>query len=544
MFARAKHLTGWWLPVAILCPSLIWLALDHSVWPWDQAWFGAHTVTLYETLRSDPLGWPAAMAATTPLKPPAVAWIGQFFVPLGLAMGSVDAALRLSIWACHLAALMVVFRALLELSGGRIPVAAAGTLVVGAGPIFIALSTQYLAEASQTLAVAWFVLIMARAPRWRRSMIAAQLVAATAFAMVAKTTSPLYCAAPGLIAVVEFIRRNRVSATAGERRAGWLRWAFALALAGAATAWYVRNFETALHHATVASFSPVAEFYGHRDTFLRSLDHWRRVASVVFFLQPVSALLGLIVVLGTVVRLTAGRATAIAHRDICAAMAFLQVLVALSIFALSPNRDPRYAAPLLPLVAVTVSWAILHSGLRWTAPLAVATLLVQLSLAHSQALGLWPGRPVILRAELGIDPAMSRVHRDRRPAAVLEAIVHRTCDPSVVGRENLVGVDLLQLNGHSLTYAAAKERLAGHAGSCRYHSFGFTPLEATRWELEAREYTYWIAVDPKIHPVPAYNEFLNRSAPVVFRRLRRRGVLEPEPWDGLKGVLLYRFVKR
>ena len=38
--------------------------------------------------------------------------------------------------------------------------------------------------------------------------------------------------------------------------------------------------------------------------------------------------------------------------------------------------------------------------------------------------------------------------------------------------------------------------------------------------------------------------FLNQSAPVLFRRLRRRGVLEPEPWDGPRGVLLYRFVKR
>ena len=68
--------------------------------------------------------------------------------------------------------------------------------MVGAAPIFIVLSTQYLAEAAQTLAVAWFVLIMARAPRWRRSMLAAHLVAATAFAMLAKTTSPaLLCRA-------------------------------------------------------------------------------------------------------------------------------------------------------------------------------------------------------------------------------------------------------------------------------------------------------------------------------------------------------------
>ena len=267
--------------------------------------------------------------------------------------------------------------------------------------------------------------------------------------------------------------------------------------------WYVRNFEAALQHAMVASFSPVAEFYGYRATFLRSLNQWRRVASVVFFLPPVSALLGLVVVLGTVVRLAVRRASSVPHLDVCAAAAFLQVLVALSVFALSPNRDPRYAAPLLPLVAVIVSWAILHTGFRWTAPLAVATLVVQLFLAHTQALGLWPGRPVMLRAELGIDPALSLVQRDRRPAAVLEAIVQRTCGRGGFGGHNLVGVDQLHLNGHSLTYTAAKQRLSGRAGECDYQSSGFGSVEFARAELSAREYVYWITVDPRSIRFPA-----------------------------------------
>ena len=169
MLGRVKSFTGLWLPLAILCPGLAWLALDHAVWPWDQAWFGAQTVSLYETLRDTPLAWPAALARAAPLKPPAVVWIGQFFVPLGRALGSVDRSLLLSIWVTHLAVLVVLFRSLMGLFERRTLVAAVGTLVAGAAPVFIGLSTQYLAEGSQTLAVTWFVLIMSRTRAWSRS---------------------------------------------------------------------------------------------------------------------------------------------------------------------------------------------------------------------------------------------------------------------------------------------------------------------------------------------------------------------------------------
>jgi len=39
-------------------------------------------------------------------------------------------------------------------------------------------------------------------------------------------------------------------------------------------------------------------------------------------------------------------------------------------------------------------------------------------------------------------------------------------------------------------------------------------------------------------------EFGNRTAPIVFRQLQRKGILQPEPWNGPPGVLLYRFVRR
>jgi hypothetical protein len=538
VFERVRRLVHWWLVIAILCPSVAWIALNRTVWPWDQAWYGMHAVDLFDTLKADPLEWPAAMAGTTPWKPPAVVWIGHLFLPLAPVAG-VDAALLLSVLACHAIALALLCRALLELCEGRLLVASAGTLVAGAAPIFIALSTQFLAEASLMLAVSWFVMIMCCAPRWDRPAIAAHLIAATSFAVLAKTTAPVYCLAPGVVALVEFFRPRPAPSPATGKSNRW-RWALALLLAGAALGWYIQNFDAAVHHARLAGFSHVAEMFGQRASYARALEYWRGVVMTMLFVHLVAMLVALIVVLGTARRLVARGAPR--HIDVCAAAAAAQAVMALMVFALSPNRDPRYAAPLLPLLAVIVSWAVIHVGSPWLSRAVVGVLVVQLLMVHSQVLGLWPSRPARLRADTGIIPALSVVGRDPRPAALLEAIVHRTCARGTVGGEHFVGVDLLQVSGHSLSYVAAKERLAGHAGSCRYHSFGYTPLEVTESEINARTYLYWIAFDPA-HAAPG-DDFMNITGPTVFRRLRRRGILKREPWDEPEGVFLFRFAKR
>jgi hypothetical protein len=149
-----------------------------------------------------------------------------------------------------------------------------------------------------------------------------------------------------------------------------------------------------------------------------------------------------------------------------------------------------------------------------------------------------------LKAQAGIDGSFHLPHADDGPAAELRAIVERTCGRRGFGADNFVGVDLLRLNQHSLAYTAAKERLAGHAGTCTYHSAAFSTIEGAHALASGRPFVYWIAVDPDIRPVPPEVAFLNRTAPVVLRQLRRRGVLQPEPWNGPPGVLLFRFVSR
>ncbi len=529
------------LAIAVLLPSLAWLALDRSVWPWDQAWFARHTVELYEALRSDPRAWVAAMLQATPLKPPVVAWIGQFFVPVGAAIGNVSASLLLSVWITNVAALALVFRALMEMTGQRARAATAGLLFVAAAPIFVGLATQYLAEAAQTLAVAWFVFILGRARAWGRSELGAHLVAASAFAMLAKTTSPVFCAAPGVVALFELLRSPR-QVVPGARTNSWPWWALASALTLAAVGWYWRNFETVVLHVTTASLGPVAELYGKRDTFPGGVRDWWLLLRQVFALRVVGFLIGALALVAGIRRLRRNRGDADPRLDVGALAGLAGIVLTIAVFALSPVREPRYLAPLLPLAAVAVCWSVVNAG-HWAIHLLIAALGVQLVLAHSTALGLWTKRPAMFHVGGAIDPEVHVLNRDPTAAAELAAVVQRTCGHAGFGALNVVGVDVLRFSGHALTYAAAKERLAGRAGRCHYDSFGFDSVERARAAVAASDYVYWITFDPRVRPVPPHWEFGNRSAPFVFRQLTRKGVLQPEPWSGPPGILIYRFVE-
>ena len=78
----------------LLAPSALWIALDHSVWPWDPSWYGEVSVGLWFWLGHSLRQWCGLMATGLSMKPPGIVWIGQFFVPLGHFSGSIEAEYR------------------------------------------------------------------------------------------------------------------------------------------------------------------------------------------------------------------------------------------------------------------------------------------------------------------------------------------------------------------------------------------------------------------------------------------------------------------
>lgn len=485
------------LAVLLVLPSLAWIALDRQAWPWDPAWYGELSVDLYYLLRHDPALWPRMMGTAFGQKAPGIAWIGQFFVPLGQWLGSIDAGLLVSIVLTQMAALALTGGALLRLSR-RVSVAVVGLAALAAGPLFVALSHQYYAEPLQTLAVAWFLFIAASAPGWGRLRTLGHLLAAAALAMLAKVSSPLYCLGPGLVALGYAFRPGTRFARQEWRDArATLPLLAGTVLAAGTAGWYVVNWRTVAWHVSLSSFGPTATLFGWEDTFLRSYAYWLRAAQQSLFLPQVLAGLGLL--LGAALILAVARAARqSAPRDgltLLAVVAAVEVLGALALFARSPNRENRYLLPLAPYVAVLVAWALAQVNRHWATALCLAAFLYQGGAAYAQTLGLVP-------ANTRLSPWLLAVQQDGRDDAMVEAVVSRTCASDAdAWRYNIVGVDTAWLNHNTITYYAAKRRLQ-QGIMCRYTGLGFAEADAEKaWErLLALNPRYYITAAPDYYP--------------------------------------------
>src|SRR4051794_10892475 len=81
----------------LLLPSVVWMARDHTVWPWDQAWYAQVSVQSWYWMQHSLRHWIETMLTGINAKPPGSVWLGVLFVPLRHVAGSVETALLLSI---------------------------------------------------------------------------------------------------------------------------------------------------------------------------------------------------------------------------------------------------------------------------------------------------------------------------------------------------------------------------------------------------------------------------------------------------------------
>lgn len=439
------------LPVALVAPSVIWLAADKSVWMWDQAIYGKGSVELFYTLVHSPERWLRRLHIPQS-QAPGVSWLGQFFVPFGFLLGSIDIGLLLSIILTQVVTLLLLCRAFRELSDRNEPVAMAGCLAIASAPLFVSMSHQYLTEPLQLCAVAWFLSIMCFAPKWNRAFILSQLLVATPVAMLAKVSSPLYCVGPALIALWYFIRPASVPRQSGGSRIQLgLIFVAGLLLNVAAVRWYSRNMTRVIQHVSAASSGPIAEIYGKSDTFRNTLIYWLEALQNSFFL-PITFILVSILCASAAAVYLIQKPIAPRHFTVCALVSLWQILMVLIVFSFSSTREVRYLLPLLPYLAVVICWSLAQMGSSLLTRSASLLFLAQLVLTYGHAFGLTtrfsttPGWLLVPNAVTG-----------QKEGVVLDAIVAATCtDIEAKPYLNLVGIEKPWLNEHSANYRAAK----------------------------------------------------------------------------------------
>jgi 4-amino-4-deoxy-L-arabinose transferase-like glycosyltransferase len=476
-----------WLPIALVAPSLAWIAVDRSIWPWDPAWYGTVSVDLWATLRTDPAHWPGSMAHAFGLKPPAVAWLGQLFVPLGEVLGEDTRALLLSIVLCQAASLSLVYLAARRLDGAAAAVLA--TLLVGGSPLFVALSHEYFAEPIQMVAVVWLLLVLAGAAYSPPALTLAQLPGAIALGMLAKLSSPAYMAPLAAGAVLLLVLHRQVlprPRRTRERVAVVVSGAISALLVLGAFVWYRINLDTALEHARNASAD--TGLYGVDRGFVRQFPEWvERMGNAAFIPFAWIVAGGLVVA-----ALAVARARRVRLRDprvvTCVACG-AAVLVVLAGFASQPNQEMRYLLPLVPLVAVPVALGVAASRRPTLLILAGALAVVQFAVVTLQSFGHAPG---VLRATYLVDEPV----RDARLARALDDVVTQTCTDAEVGRISIVGADHPWLNHNTLTFLA-HQRFAESGRLCNYTALGYAEQDPeAAWDrVRDTDPPFYIAID-------------------------------------------------
>ena len=163
--------------MALLLPSLVWIITDRNVWGWDPALYGQVSVDLWCSL-AEGSHWRKAMLNAFAVKSPGIAWFGQFWVPLGNYIGSIETGLLLSVLMTQFATLLLISSVIRKLFPKRGALSVLGILICVSAPLFVALTHQYFVEPLQMFAVAYFYWLAARSFELNRLSITTHLLIA------------------------------------------------------------------------------------------------------------------------------------------------------------------------------------------------------------------------------------------------------------------------------------------------------------------------------------------------------------------------------
>jgi hypothetical protein len=542
----ALSLTPLWLASVLAVPTLVWIARDRSIWPWDPSWYGQVSIDLWSTLRLTPSEWPTLLAHAFAAKPPAIAWFGEFFVPFGHKLGSIEKALLVSVVCCEVVVLVLIWVAARRLARGAWPPALVALLLTAAAPLFISMGHEYFVEPIQSVAVAWALLTMVSASRWGPGLTLANGVGAAAFGLLTKLSTPVYMAAPlGVALFLAFRagRKARNGPSLSERKLVGA-WVLAVLLSVGAAAWYQVNFDAARAHLDAASQPGL---YGVNEPFFASLHQWFDRLWDVAFLPHVWIVAAVALVAGWAWAAVSGsldRTFARLEPVLEVAACLFTIALVLVLFARHPNNEVRYLLPLLPSVALVVVGlsAPLQRRASALVGVAAATFGAAFVLGNLQALGAISGpKLTYVRLPTPAQPSFAHELRD---------IVRTTCTAQSAFKINMVGGEFPWLNANTLSMIADEEfGLIGR--KCYYTSLGYAEQDpAKAWQrVQDFKPPYYIVLDygngsnrlpADILRTATLDDAFNRVNRAVYRRVRSSAQFAIVPRSRDAGVIVWR----
>lgn len=465
MTTRQDRWIGLGVALFAMIPSFVWISQDSRIWPWDQAWYGEVSADLWYLLNHDLLGWLRGMLRLLPQKPPLVSWLGQFLVPVGLAVGNVEAALLLLCVGANVATLFLLwlYARRLAPNGFALPVLA----VVGAAsmPLFVGMGHEFVTEPLQTLVIVATFLLAAFADRIRLPRLVILLVLLGFAGFGVKTTSPAYTGlALLLVAAVALVRMRKGEALSALSRTDIALAVVTAGLAALTTAWYVVNIDGMLQHVRNVLDAGIALNYGSASGLPTKAMYWLKAFDTGSSLVSYA---GLAVFAGAAVAVAIQAPRAFQTRNlpgIAAVLALVHSIVVLVQFMFQIIEETRFITSLMPMMVMALIFALATYPTRWLVRplLALATVqLVAVNLIAADRLAMSSGTVWLKRFAPGTN---------QRPLA--DTIIASTCEAPRPYQYVLVGIEEPQMNANSLAFHAAVAR--NRSGfRCYYTGLGY-----------------------------------------------------------------------
>lgn len=533
----AKSVVAPLFAFVLLAPSVVWIFRDLRVWPWDQAYYAELALKIHDGMEHGPVAALKAFLTVPDSRAPLLPWLAQAATPLIGLVGAPERALLLTNIAAGAVTLRLVYSATRRF-GGDLGMALAAMLLCAGTSDFIAFNHQFLVESVQSMAVAAVACIGLRADRLSWLRLAAATMFGVALALLAKTTS-LGFVAPFLLYI------GIVCAAAGSKRQfvstgdAWLLLGASLPVA-ATIAWYAMNWHGVVAHVMESTTGDIVLLYGAVRPLPVKLQLWSwellRAVSPFPWLAGLILLVSAIAIIIAVVQQLRGGLKDLLRAAIDSGLLFAlclagTIVAGLLAYSQAIAEDPRYLAPMVPLVVLLFSWSLATLQRRWLTGGAAVLLAFNWVATHAVAQGL-----------VSFPPAFGYLQPPRDELASVERMtraVREGCDPRHPDRLNIIGAELPDFSAVSAWFYAEKlYRIRGYR--CRYTSLGFAksdvkfsikriyeidpefivtlPLDELRdnaFNHLSRPIAEWLATNPDFERVTPDGDSL-----VVYRRRR------------------------
>jgi hypothetical protein len=455
-YTRAIVVAGW---IALLVlPALAWALIDQSVWPWDPSYYGDSSMRLGFAAH-DLREWLENALYILKMMPPLIVWMGQFFVPLRHITGDIESALLLFNVLVAAGTLALVYKVARDLAADHLAnptqsltVGLAAMTACGGASLFIGLSHQFLTEILQCFAAALSVTLVLHAERrsWLRNAAGLMLMLGVAF--LAKASSIAFVL-PAMVYMTVVLLITRKDARPATRRADLAWTAISAAVLLLAVTWYVANWDWMMVHFVQATVGTEIQGYRAREPMLTQLHFW--VVTLADSFSPMrlfSGTCGALIAVGLILTaLQAWRTRASLHHIVRSGtlygfyLAGMAICIVLS-YAMQINQDPRYIAPLVPILACLLGWALVRLRRFALAALILVAFTANAVFLNAAALGVTT--PLNYRWLWTADA-------DKTDKNILMKIVRTTCEVAKGRRPVALGVSYPFINPNSANFYAA-----------------------------------------------------------------------------------------